>query len=79
MIKTCHPEDELAYIRGILQTLDLKGPCAEIGVYHGGTAQVIKSERPEEDIYSMILTSLKNISSVTAMNTKRLFGKWFGR
>jgi len=51
MIKSCHNEDEFAYIRGILQTLDLKGPCAEIGVYHGGTAQVIKSERPEEDVY----------------------------
>ena len=51
MIKTCHPEDELAYIRGILQTLNLKGPCAEIGVYHGGSAKVIKDERPNEDVY----------------------------
>ena len=51
MIKSCHNEDELAYIRGILQTLDLKGSCAEIGVYHGGSAKVIKEERPNEDVY----------------------------
>ena len=50
MIKTCHPEDELAYIRGILQTLDLKGPYVEIGVYHGGTAKVIREET-KDDIY----------------------------
>lgn len=51
MIKSCHPEDELAYLRGILQMLEAEGEAAEIGVYHGATAQIIQQELLGREIH----------------------------
>lgn len=50
-MKTCHTEDERAYIRGILQTLKASGNLAEIGVYEGATAKLMQEELPERNIH----------------------------
>lgn len=48
---SCHPEDEKAYLRGILQSLEAQGSAIEVGVYQGGTAQIIKEELPDREIH----------------------------
>lgn len=46
MIQTCHPEDERAYLIGVMQSLEATGDMAEIGVYQGGIAKIIKEQAP---------------------------------
>lgn len=41
-IKTTTTLDEFAYIIGVLHSLNCKGDMAEIGVYNGGSAQMIR-------------------------------------
>lgn len=50
-LKVYRTEDELAYMRGILQTLKIEGDLAEIGVYLGGSAKVLKEEMSDRKLH----------------------------
>lgn len=50
-MKTCHPEDERAYLIGVIHSLDVEGDVAEVGVYEGKTAQLLKQETKDRDVY----------------------------
>lgn len=51
MIPTCHTEDELAYITGILHNFDIEGNVCEVGVYNGATANLIRKLLPDRIFY----------------------------
>jgi len=48
---SCHSEDEKAYLTACLQLLEIKGEIAEIGVWEGETAKIIKEQLPNRKIH----------------------------